>query len=350
MPSPQSTDRIYDPELSILERDGISLVSRAPETEDARALLFASALERGDVSKPLVIRTSPCAGLGLLYAKEGSPQLAFPSFVPSEQTVGKGSSPTEKKGFPVGKEGSPAGKESFPTEKEGSPAGQENSPIGKESSPIGKENFSVGKEIFSAEKGSFLLFDCGLPRKLTLPGPASYQILYFDGGGISYFRKRLFQKEPCLPVPLSLGLHSELSLLFEPEQMDDVCQHLLLTRLLSGMVMSGTPAPRKPPSYLLAIQKEFNEQYYRKHTLETLEEKYQINKYRICREFRHFFQTSPLQYLHRIRIQAAQDMLLKTDMKIYEISYEIGYESVNHFIHHFRKFTGMTPAEYRERL
>ena len=74
---------------------------------------------------------------------------------------------------------------------------------------------------------------------------------------------------------------------------------------------------------------------------------YQVSRYRLCREFKSCYQTSPLQYLHRVRIQAAKSLLVETNLKIHEISYETGYENVNHFIAHFKKITGMTPTEYR---
>ena len=72
-----------------------------------------------------------------------------------------------------------------------------------------------------------------------------------------------------------------------------------------------------------------------------------MSRYRLCREFKSCYQTSPLQYLHRVRIQAAKSLLVETNLKIHEISYETGYENVNHFIAHFKKITGMTPTEYR---
>ena len=47
-----------------------------------------------------------------------------------------------------------------------------------------------------------------------------------------------------------------------------------------------------------------------------------------------------------MRVQAARSLLAETNLKVHEISYEVGYENVNHFIAHFRKLTGLTPKEY----
>lgn len=40
-------------------------------------------------------------------------------------------------------------------------------------------------------------------------------------------------------------------------------------------------------------------------------------------------------------------LLTGTNLKVHEISYEVGYENVNYFIAHFKKNTGMTPTQYR---
>ena len=45
--------------------------------------------------------------------------------------------------------------------------------------------------------------------------------------------------------------------------------------------------------------------------------------------------------------QKPKSLLAETSLKIHEISYEAGYENVNHFIAHLKKNTGMTPTEYR---
>ena len=84
---------------------------------------------------------------------------------------------------------------------------------------------------------------------------------------------------------------------------------MLLTTLLCQTVLEKTLPAKTAPAYLQAIKSEFESQYYRKYTLDELELKYKKNKYRICREFKDHFHSSPLQYLHRMRIQAAKDLL-----------------------------------------
>lgn len=54
-------------------------------------------------------------------------------------------------------------------------------------------------------------------------------------------------------------------------------------------------------------------------------------------------------YLHRIRIQKAKELLSSTDLPIYEIAIQTGYDSFSYFSFVFRNETGCTPSEFRKK-
>ncbi len=53
-------------------------------------------------------------------------------------------------------------------------------------------------------------------------------------------------------------------------------------------------------------------------------------------------------YLTRLRLQKAQQLMDTTDLKVYEISDRVGYNSVEHFNRTFKKNLGISPSEYRK--
>ena len=53
-------------------------------------------------------------------------------------------------------------------------------------------------------------------------------------------------------------------------------------------------------------------------------------------------------YLNDLRLYHAQELLMQTNLKMYEISDRVGYSSVEHFNHIFKKKFGKTPGEYRK--
>ena len=55
-------------------------------------------------------------------------------------------------------------------------------------------------------------------------------------------------------------------------------------------------------------------------------------------------------FLKEIRIAKAKELLAETDMKIIEISQEIGYENEKHFMKIFKTECGVSPSEYRKNM
>ena len=54
------------------------------------------------------------------------------------------------------------------------------------------------------------------------------------------------------------------------------------------------------------------------------------------------------EYRLRIKVDKAKELLLSTGGTIDQISYDLGYRNMESFIRIFKKFTGMTPTEFRE--
>jgi AraC-like DNA-binding protein/ligand-binding sensor protein len=55
-------------------------------------------------------------------------------------------------------------------------------------------------------------------------------------------------------------------------------------------------------------------------------------------------------YVSRVRIEKAKNLLLNPNLRISEIAYEIGFQSLTHFNRVFKKVTGQSPTCYREQL
>ena len=66
------------------------------------------------------------------------------------------------------------------------------------------------------------------------------------------------------------------------------------------------------------------------------------------KKFRNLLGVSSMEYLLSLRIEKAEQMLLKSMMSVYEISEQCGFYDINHFIKVFRRFRGNTPAKFRK--
>ncbi|NJK96666.1 MAG: helix-turn-helix domain-containing protein, partial [Bacteroidales bacterium] len=55
------------------------------------------------------------------------------------------------------------------------------------------------------------------------------------------------------------------------------------------------------------------------------------------------------EYIQRVKVEAAKLSLESSRENIYEIMFSVGYSDVKAFRTTFRKYTGLTPLEYRQR-
>ena len=66
-----------------------------------------------------------------------------------------------------------------------------------------------------------------------------------------------------------------------------------------------------------------------------------------CQLFSVFFGVSPKEYILRMQVDSAKDMLINTDKAIGGIAAECGMGDVYYFSKAFKRSTGMSPTEYR---
>ncbi|MGI6255972.1 MAG: response regulator transcription factor [Acutalibacter sp.] len=55
-------------------------------------------------------------------------------------------------------------------------------------------------------------------------------------------------------------------------------------------------------------------------------------------------------YLDQLRIQHSKELLQRGDLKIYEVAEKVGYSNVDYFSTKFKKYEGISPAEYRKQF
>lgn len=53
-------------------------------------------------------------------------------------------------------------------------------------------------------------------------------------------------------------------------------------------------------------------------------------------------------YLRNFRIEKSKELLTTTNLRIYEIALEVGYNEHSHFVRAFKSVTGVSPGQYRE--
>jgi len=93
--------------------------------------------------------------------------------------------------------------------------------------------------------------------------------------------------------------------------------------------------------------KEYLNDHYRNATLERAAELVHLNPYYLSNVFRLTTGIKFSDYLTRIKMSKAAELLADRMLKIHTIGPRVGYANANNFARAFKSFYGMTPSEYR---
>lgn len=81
--------------------------------------------------------------------------------------------------------------------------------------------------------------------------------------------------------------------------------------------------------------------------VEKLAEKYAISRRNFVRRFKKATQNTPLEYIQRVKIEAAKRSLESTQHNVNEVMYQVGYTDQKAFRSLFKKYVGLSPVAYR---
>lgn len=84
--------------------------------------------------------------------------------------------------------------------------------------------------------------------------------------------------------------------------------------------------------------------------VEDIAEEVALSKRSFIRRFKKATHQTPIQYIQSVKIEAAKEALELTEQTVNEIMYEVGYSDIKSFRSLFKKFTGLSPIDYRKKF
>ena len=100
---------------------------------------------------------------------------------------------------------------------------------------------------------------------------------------------------------------------------------------------------------VIKAQAYIESKLHEKLTVEHLAAKFSAGRRNFDRRFIKATGNTPIEYLQRVKIESAKKAIETSRKTINEIMYEVGYSDVKAFREVFRKITGISPLEYRNR-
>lgn len=143
-------------------------------------------------------------------------------------------------------------------------------------------------------------------------------------------------------------LERELSERSAGWQYSALASFMLIVADLSRFYME-TDAPAAQPLQRLGRVISYAERrYFEAPSLDKLAEIGCMSRRTLSRRFRQALGVTPIEYMVRLRIEQAMELLSSTDDSITEIAARVGYSDGNYFTRQFRAITGRTPREVRK--
>ncbi|MDQ6423502.1 AraC family transcriptional regulator [Paenibacillus sp. LHD-117] len=114
--------------------------------------------------------------------------------------------------------------------------------------------------------------------------------------------------------------------------------------------MSGAPAPNIS-NYMADIAHAIEERLARDMntdiSITDISSEFHLSRYQCSKIFSQVYGLSPRQYLSRLKLSRAKEMLVKTNMTVDAIAESLGFSSVSHFSRQFRRWTNQAPSHFR---
>ncbi|MFC4303560.1 response regulator [Cohnella boryungensis] len=132
--------------------------------------------------------------------------------------------------------------------------------------------------------------------------------------------------------------------MLERSSMDSIMSALTDTALAVGQQLNS----RKNGNKLFeAVLSYIQQNSHKDISRETVAREVYITPGYVSLLFKQQMQTSFLDYLHRIRIDRACQLFKDRGLRIADVAHDVGYQDEKYFFQVFKKYTGMTPNQYR---
>jgi AraC-like DNA-binding protein/ligand-binding sensor protein len=102
-----------------------------------------------------------------------------------------------------------------------------------------------------------------------------------------------------------------------------------------------SPMIRRARAYILANQADPID-------LDKVAQAMHVSTFYFCKMFKKATGLTFTDYLSRARVEKAKTLLLNPHLRISEIAYDVGFQSLTHFNRMFRKIVGESPTTYRD--
>ncbi len=191
--------------------------------------------------------------------------------------------------------------------------------------------------------------------------PISYWMLYTDIDTMADFAGDIFERPGIVPEfkkmvvnNRSIARHFQKLLHAYERQSDSLKKEVLLNEFFSRLMRNAcdikqTVSPLGCENESIDLAKQYLSQDLDIGiSLEYVAKKVGLSRFHFIRQFKRYTGVSPHQFRIQRRIEAAKK-LIRTGVAFSQVALETGFADQSHFTNKFRQYTGATPSQYARR-
>ena len=134
----------------------------------------------------------------------------------------------------------------------------------------------------------------------------------------------------------------------------DAVTHLMIEGLALEMLSAGArllslaPSEKRPPPWLATAEELLRAKYLDHLEVAQLASEVGVHPVHLARVFRLHFGETLGQYVRRLRLDWAATQLATSELVLTDLASTAGFADQSHFTRAFKRYTGFTPARYRQ--
>lgn len=99
---------------------------------------------------------------------------------------------------------------------------------------------------------------------------------------------------------------------------------------------------------IVSVTKHYiHEKLAEKISLDELAQNAHVTNSYLCKQFKKATGLTVVEYINRHRIELAKELLTSRNVRVIEIAYETGFQSLSQFNRSFQRYTGQSPTEFK---
>lgn len=113
---------------------------------------------------------------------------------------------------------------------------------------------------------------------------------------------------------------------------------------------SAAAAEKHAPKWLFRVVEKLNEEFTENISAEHLAAEAGVHPVHLASVFRRFYHETIGEYVQKLRVAHASNLLLDREIPLAEIAYCAGFSDQSHFTRTFKRIVGTTPGAFRDSL